>query len=78
MNLVYFNQQNPQLAAPWNPVPATFSLFRPSLWICNLIPRKYWVIDKKEGAFLPNKKPREPGNEVAIYEQINHALVDSI
>ena len=43
--------------------------------IHNLVPRAYWRFDMKEGAFLPIRKPRNPGN-VAKYKQIDLTHVD--
>ena len=40
----------------------------------NLICRTYWLFDMKEGAFLPIRKPRDPGNEVASQEQIAYTF----
>ena len=37
----------------------------------NLVPRARWLFDMKGGAFLPVKKPRDPGKKVAKYKQID-------
>ena len=42
----------------------------------NLVLRACWLFDMKEDAFLIIRKPRDSGNEVAKYTQIDCTHVD--